>query len=147
MLDRLRWKFFWRHVYAGEDHSQDPEHNAIKDYEANPTTENYKKLEKHLKNWSPILDTIGTMPYIKQADRPKIDELIAPLAAHIKSLPLEAQDGALNYAVTRLLKEIYEPKYFNYNRAMGVLSSIQAEWYRRDVAAYEDAKIIENGDV
>lgn len=86
------------------------------------------------------------MPYIKQADRPKIDELIAPLAAHIKSLPLEAQDGALNYAVTRLLKEIYEPKYFNYNRAMGVLSSIQAEWYRRDVAAYEDAKIIENGD-
>ncbi len=60
---------------------------------------------------------------------------------------MESQDGALNYTVTRILKELYEPKYFNYNRAMGVLSSIQAEYYRRDVAPYEDKKIAENGDV
>ena len=87
------------------------------------------------------------MPYIKHQDRHQIDELIKPLIAHLGSLPIDDQDGALNYAVTKVLKQLYEPKYFNYNRAMGVLSSIQAEYYRRDVAPYEDKKIIENGDV
>lgn len=87
------------------------------------------------------------MPYIPSDDRPQIDELVQPLAAHLKGLPLEKQDGALNYAVTKILKELYPPKYFNYNRAMGVLSSIQSEWYRRDVVPYEDKKIQENGDV
>lgn len=87
------------------------------------------------------------MPYIKSDDRPAIDELIAPLVKHLQSLPMDQQDGALNYTVTRVLKELYQPRYFDYNRAMGVLSSIQAEWYRRDVAPYEDAKIAENGDV
>ncbi len=87
------------------------------------------------------------MPYIQKDDRPPIDELLQPLVEHLRSLPLEQQDGALNYVVTRILKELYEPRYFNYNRAMGVLSSIQAEWYRRDVSPYEDKKIVENGDV
>lgn len=87
------------------------------------------------------------MPYIKKDDRPPIDELVQPLVQHLKNLPEDAQDGALNYAVTKILKELYPAKYFHYNRAMGVLSSIQAEWYRRDVAPYEDKKIIENGDV
>ncbi len=87
------------------------------------------------------------MPYINKDDRPPIDELLKPLISHPKDLPTDQQDGALNYAVTRILKELYEPRYFNYNRAMGVLSSIQAEWYRRDVGPYEDKKIQENGDV
>lgn len=87
------------------------------------------------------------MPYIKPDDRPPIDELLQPLIDHIKTLPLDQQDGAFNYAVTRALKQLYKPKYFNYNRAMGVLSCIQAEWYRRDIAPYEDEKIAENGDV
>lgn len=87
------------------------------------------------------------MPYIKKEDRIPIDDLLKHLTEHFKSLPLEQQDGALNYTVTRILKGLYEPNYFNYNRAMGVLASIQAEWYRRDIAPYEDKKIIENGDV
>ena len=87
------------------------------------------------------------MPYINKEQRAPIDELIAPIINHLKSLPIEEQDGALNYSVTKILKALYEPRYFNYNRAMGVLSSIQAEWYRRDVASYEDKKIAENGDV
>jgi len=86
------------------------------------------------------------MPYIDKNDRPPIDALIKPLIDHLQALPLEQQDGALNYAVTCILKELYEPRYFNYNRAMGVLSSIQAEWYRRHVGPYEDKKILENGD-
>ena len=87
------------------------------------------------------------MPYISQDDRTPIDQLVQPLIEHLQSLPADQQDGALNYTVTKVLKNLYPPKYFNYNRAMGVLSSIQAEWYRRDVAPYEDQKIAENGDV
>jgi hypothetical protein len=79
--------------------------------------------------------------------RPSIDKTLQPLIDHLKSLPVEDQDGALNYSVTKILKNLYEPRYFNYNRAMGVLSSIQSEWYRRDVGPYEDKKIKENGDV
>lgn len=87
------------------------------------------------------------MPYIHPDQRAPIDSLVHDLIEHLKQLPLQEQDGAFNYTVTSMLKNIYEPRYFNYNRAMGVLSSIQAEWYRRDVAPYEDTKIIENGDV
>lgn len=87
------------------------------------------------------------MPYIKQDLRAPIDPLATALAEHIRSLPADQQDGALNYAITQVLKQVYEPRYFAYNRAMGVLSCIQAEFYRRDVAPYEDTKIRENGDV
>ncbi|MHB1864889.1 MAG: DUF6899 family protein [Candidatus Saccharimonadales bacterium] len=87
------------------------------------------------------------MPYIKPEQRQPIDNLLQSLIEHLKQLPVEEQDGALNYAVTKVLKALYQPKYFHYNRAMGVLSSIQAEWYRRDVAPYEDKKIVENGDL
>lgn len=87
------------------------------------------------------------MPYIDKKQREPIDGLILPIINHLKQLRLEEQDGALNYSMTKILKALYEPRYFNYNRAMGVLSSIQAEWYRRDVASYEDKKIAENGDV
>lgn len=89
----------------------------------------------------------SNMPYINQDSRVPLDEMLVPLIAHLQQLPLEQQDGALNYVITRTLKALYEPKYFHYNRAMGVLGSVQAEWYRRDVAPYEDRKISENGDV
>jgi hypothetical protein len=88
------------------------------------------------------------MPYIKPHYRPEIDKLVEPLAAHIKTLPLEKQDGAVNYAVTKVLKAVYaEGNYFTYNRSMGVLGALQQEWYRRDIAPYEDEKIKANGDV
>lgn len=87
------------------------------------------------------------MPYIPYDQRPNIDEVLQPLIEKLKNLPMEDQDGALNYSVTTILKALYEPKYFNYNRSMGVLSCIQAEWYRRSIGPYEDTKIQENGDV
>jgi hypothetical protein len=46
-----------------------------------------------------------------------------------------------------ILKELYKPSYYNYNRAIGVLESIKLEYYRREVAAYENKKIKENGDI
>ena len=87
------------------------------------------------------------MPYIKQKQRPAIDELTNPLINHLKSLPLEEQDGALNYAVTKIIKNLYPKKYFHLNRALGVLTAIKDEFYRRVIGSYEDTKITENGDV
>lgn len=87
------------------------------------------------------------MPYIKKEDRPSIDALVDPVVAHIAALPQEAQDGALNYLVTRIIKKVYPMKYFHLNRALGVLSAITFELYRRVVSPYEDEKIKENGDV
>lgn len=87
------------------------------------------------------------MPYIKQEGRPKIDELVGPLIDHLKSLPVEEQDGSLNYAVTKILKNLYPSRYFHFNRALGVLSAITLEFYRKAVGPYEDIKIKENGDV
>lgn len=87
------------------------------------------------------------MPYIKKAQRPTIDKLIDPLIKHLKSLPLEEQDGSLNYAVTRIIKNVYPQKYFHFNRVLGVLSAITLELYRKVIGPYENTKIKENGDV
>lgn len=87
------------------------------------------------------------MPYIKQEQRPDIDELVTPLLDHLKSLPLEDQDGSLNYAVTKIIKNLYPKKYFHFNRALGVMTAITSELYRKIIGPYEDTKIIENGDV
>lgn len=87
------------------------------------------------------------MPYIKKEDRPALDKLIEPLINYLKSRPLEEQDGALNYSVTKILKNLYPAKYFHLNRALGVLTAIKDEFYRRVVAPHEDQKIKENGDV
>lgn len=87
------------------------------------------------------------MPYIKKDQRPKIDELLASFLAHLQSLPVEEQDGALNYSITKVIKGLYPKKYFHLNRALGVLSAVTHELYRRVVGPYEDEKILENGDV
>lgn len=87
------------------------------------------------------------MPYIKSEDRPAIDERIQQLVEYLQSRPIENQDGDLNYAISRIIHELYPEKYFHYNRALGVLSAIQLELYRRKIAPYEDGKIIENGDL
>jgi hypothetical protein len=87
------------------------------------------------------------MPYIKQADRPEVDALIEPILKHFQSLPMEEQDGALNYSVTKIIKNLYPKKYFHMNRALGVLSAIAHELYRHVIGPYEDEKITENGDV
>lgn len=87
------------------------------------------------------------MPYIKKEQRPEIDELIKPLIEKLKEISLEQQDGSLNYAITKILKEVYPVKYFHLNRALGVLTAIKDEYYRVVVAPHEDVKIKENGEV
>ena len=87
------------------------------------------------------------MPYIKKEHRPAADTLIDPVIEHLKNLPVEEQDGTLNYLVTKIIKQVYPKKYFHLNRALGVLSAITQELYRRVIGPYEDEKIKENGDV
>jgi hypothetical protein len=87
------------------------------------------------------------MPYIKSDQRPAIDDLVRPLIEHLKSLPVEDQDGSLNYAITKVIKYVYPQKYFHLNRALGVLTAIKLELYRKIIGPYEDTKISENGDV
>lgn len=87
------------------------------------------------------------MPYIKKEQRPSIDTLIEPLIAHVQSLPVEDQDGSLNYAFTKIIKNVYPMKYFHLNRALGVLSAVTHELYRVVIGPYEDTKIKENGQV
>ena len=87
------------------------------------------------------------MPYIKTDKRPLYNDDIEEIVNKLKEQPLTEVDGDLNYIVTCIFKKFYSPRYFNYNRAIGVLESIKLEFYRRVVAPYEDVKIDENGDV
>ncbi len=87
------------------------------------------------------------MPYIKKSKRAKYEEGIQKILESLKSLPVETVDGELSYVITKILKSLYAPDYFSYNRAMGVIESAKHEFYRRVVAPYEDKKLNENGDV
>jgi len=87
------------------------------------------------------------MPYIKKHDRNKWQKLIKEAGRIIKGLPVEHLDGELNYFISKIIINSYPPKYFNYNRAIGLLECIKQEFYRRKVGRYEDKKIKENGDI
>jgi hypothetical protein len=87
------------------------------------------------------------MPYIKRGKRPLYKAEIENLVTKLETQPVMEQDGDLNYIITSILKLFYKPRYFNYNRALGVIEAVKQEYYRRVVAPYEDKKIKENGDV
>ena len=87
------------------------------------------------------------MPYITPEQRPEMDALMDPIIDRIRTLPVEEQDGALNYVMTRMLKSIYPSRYFHFNRALGVLTAVTKEFYRVVVGPYEDTKIQDNGQV
>lgn len=79
------------------------------------------------------------MPYIKQRERDLIDpSIFQPNSA-----------GELNYIISQFVKAMLgdNPKYADFNAAIGALECAKLEIYRRLVAPYEDTKIIENGDV
>jgi hypothetical protein len=79
------------------------------------------------------------MPYIDQDTRNRlVFEGDAPSSAE-----------KLNYAITRLvLKRLgAQPRYEDFNAAIGALECAKLELYRRMTSPYEDKKIVENGDV
>lgn len=87
------------------------------------------------------------MPYIKPEIRVKYEKVLDELIGILKSLPVDEVDGELNYVVTKILKQIYPVRYFQINKAIGVLECVKLEFYRRVAAPYEDKKMKESGDV
>lgn len=84
------------------------------------------------------------MPYIKQEQRPPIDELVDQLADLVSY-----NTGSLNYAITRLIHKKWEelPCYAELNRLLGVLECVKHEFYRTMGALHESRKMSENGPV
>ena len=79
------------------------------------------------------------MPYIPENERQAITNGLTPENA-----------GQLNYRIHLVIAEYLYSKGENYltcNDIMGALEGVKQEFYRRRVAAYEDKKIAENGDI
>jgi len=87
------------------------------------------------------------MPYILKERRRIYIEEINLLGGRMRET--NATDGDLNFIITKLIKIWLgpSPRYTNYNSALGVLTGMQQELYRRKIAPYEDLKIKENDDV
>jgi len=84
------------------------------------------------------------MPYIPKKERMGIDSVIADLMPEIKDV------GQLNYTLTKIILDYVSTiglNYKNVNGVIGVLECAKLEMYRRVVAAYENKKKKQNGDV
>jgi hypothetical protein len=82
------------------------------------------------------------MPYIKQDERDWYEDNLSEIFID--------SPGELSFVITYLCRDYLsntEKKYADYNEVIGVLECAKLEFYRRAVAAYEDEKIKQNGDV
>lgn len=87
------------------------------------------------------------MPYINKNKRKNYDKIIQEILNILKKVPKDSVDGELNYVISMILKGLYDQSYYDYNRAIGMLESVKQEYYRRNIAPYEDKKIIDNSDI
>jgi hypothetical protein len=92
------------------------------------------------------------MPYIKQASRDIYDKEIAELVEKLTDYGANTPPnvGHLNYVISKLVWGIFEkngPSYTLGNNMIGALECVKQEFYRRQLASYEDLKIVENGDI
>lgn len=87
------------------------------------------------------------MPYIKKARRDNIRPVLDPLLLFIRQQ--EMNSGDLNYIITKICKAYmgYSPLYPQFNDIVGALENAKIEFIRRNVAPFEDLKILENGDI
>lgn len=80
------------------------------------------------------------MPYIPKGQKDKLDKGASP-----------ENVGELTYVLYKTCLDYIDgqaPARFEcYAGVLGALESTKAELYRRRIAPYEDAKILENGDV
>jgi hypothetical protein len=79
------------------------------------------------------------MPYITQERRAVLNE----------SMGKPQTAGELNYMLTVLVRDYFNEhrNYQGINDIVGALEGAKLEFYRRQVAEYENTKIAENGDV
>jgi len=88
------------------------------------------------------------MPYIKREERSVYQEHIAELARLVPNERM-SRPGHMNYIISLLLNKVYgsDIRYADHNEIIGLLSCVQAEFYRRYTAPYEDEKVISEGDL
>ncbi len=107
------------------------------------------------------------MPYINKNERDLIDHSadftgmsglskflhkLDKLRDSVSHSHMATHPGTLNYIITRLCDYWCrdwqgESNYAKYNTVIGVLECVKQEFYRRQIAPYEDVKCEENGDV
>lgn len=99
------------------------------------------------------------MPYIKKDERLVYDDAISNIIKKIKTqVDINSESilpGHLNYIITRLLSDVHfkvndkkiNRNYSDYNSIIGMLECCKLEFYRKQVAPYEEKKIWDNGDV
>ena len=91
------------------------------------------------------------MPYIVDRKRRALDPAIDELMTALRGLQLDDEndnlEGNLNYVVSTILSRLYNGGYRDINAAMGLLASIQAEYYRKHAAPVENQKEHDNGPV
>lgn len=87
------------------------------------------------------------MPYIKKEDRDKYRNLELQITDILENNGWNP--GHFNYIVFYIINEWFKTKasYSTANTIVGALECIKQEFYRRQVAPYEDEKIKENGPV
>ena len=78
------------------------------------------------------------MPYVSQEVRKELDKGSSPQTA-----------GELTYLIYKLMISFLRGRkaYDHYNTVVGSVECAKMEFYRKEVAPYEDTKIKENGDV
>lgn len=78
------------------------------------------------------------MPYIPEYRREDLDFYPQPQSV-----------GELNFVITSMVLKFLgpNPRYADFNGAIGVLACAQQELYRRAVAPYEDHAAFTNGDL
>ena len=83
------------------------------------------------------------MPYIKQEDRSKFTDMFC-------NIPEINTAGELNYTLTMICNDYMDDNgkcYQTLNDIIGALESCKLEFYRKQVAPYEEKKIAENVDL
>jgi hypothetical protein len=94
------------------------------------------------------------MPYINESARLELDSCIENMVeclTHGNDVSNEEFTillGEINYCFTRILaKSMGQTSYSKIAMITGVLENVKQEFYRRIATAYEEKKIIENGDI
>ena len=88
------------------------------------------------------------IPYINKLEREIYKDDLLSLTFLINNVGEDKIDGIVNYVLSTIVDRVYNNgRYYDFNRAIGVLESAKLELYRRKIAAYEDKKLEENGEV
>lgn len=86
----------------------------------------------------PLFQRRNKIPYIPDYRRDDLDFYPDPQSV-----------GELNFVITSMILKFLgpEPRYADYNGAIGVLACAQQELYRRSISNYEDHAAFTNGDL